>query len=984
MNRFLLAAAVALCAAVSVAQTTIGNLRVCRLVEPSDIVKPVFSWQMRTERQGAAQKAYAIDLRTASGEEVWRSGRIDEAASHAAPYTGPALKSATRHVWSVVVTDERERDVLSEPATFTTGLVAPDDWNGSEWIAVPNAAADVSEEVRSRRRAMPGASCFAKRLSNAKRVKEAWWTVTGQGVFQAYVNGSPLPGFLKPGFDHVLKTRHSFTFDVTGLVNREQGEDNVFSSIVTAGWWRDKVTDYRGRESAFRAQLILRYEDGTEARFGTDESWRGGVTGPVKSAGIFDGEEYDAREKTPWMTTGDDAAFAPVKTCDEFKGEIVPMEGPVVALREDLRLEPRALYVWKGVTGESDEAYGKVNILRRYAAAKDVELKTGETLVVDFGQNAAAVPEFRFAAREGTRLVAKAGEMLCDGGGRMDRGNDGPEGSVYRGNLRVLRDWGAKVEYVFSGDGDEFYRPAFTYLGYRYLSVTATDDVRFREIASVPVSSVAKRDEVGRIETGVADVNRLISNVLWGQYSNYLSVPTDCPQRDERLGWTADIQVFCAAASRNADVYGFLRKWMRDMRDSQHDGGSFAGVAPPGLFGDDAERFGWSDAGVIVPYTMWKRYGDIAIVEENFAAVERYMALTAKNRFDSPAANEYQWGDWVSFEALESHDGGAFEKGPDGKRRPMADALVYWHFLGGCYWLMDAQMCAEMAEALGNAEAAARYRAMADEARVYVRRRFLEPDGMLPRCLRGMQTPALFALKFGVLEKPEAVKATKDALLKNIREHGDCLQTGFLGTPLILDVLTYEVGRPDVAYTLLLQRKNPSWLHSVEQGATTIWERWNGYSKAEGFLRLSMKSYNHYAYGAVLEWMYGTMAGIQPDPKSPGWRHFVLAPKPDRRMGHVSARYDSPYGRIESAWTYAPDGTLTWRFTVPPNASATVHLPDGGTKEYGAGTYTVNGECSAVEELMPRPVRCIQSEGKTVPAERLQNVRIEKRPVPGE
>jgi alpha-L-rhamnosidase len=378
---------------------------------------------------------------------------------------------------------------------------------------------------------------------------------------------------------------------------------------------------------------------------------------------------------------------------------------------------------------------------------------------------------------------------------------------------------------------------------------------------------------------------------------------------------------------------------MRDMRDSQHDDGSFAGVAPPGLFGDNTERFGWSDAGVIVPYTMWKRYGDIAIVEENFAAIERYMALTARNRFDSPAANEYQWGDWVSFEALESHDGGAFEKGPDGQKRPKADALVYWHFLGGCYWLWDAQMCAEMAEALGKAEVAAKYRAMTDEARTYVRRRFLEADGLLPRCLRGMQTPALFALKFGVLEKPEAIRATKDALLKNIKDHGDCLQTGFLGTPLILDVLTHEVARPDVAYTLLLQRKNPSWLHSVEQGATTIWERWNGYSKADGFLRLSMKSYNHYAYGAVLEWMYGTMAGIQPDPKSPGWRHFILAPKPDRRMGHVTAQFDSPYGRIESAWAYEKDGTWNWRVCVPPNTTATVEMPNGERREVVAGEH---------------------------------------------
>ena len=357
MNKWFLSVAGALCAATAVAHTTVEKLRVCHLEDPSDIVRPVFSWQMRTERRGAEQKAYAIELRTASGENVWRSGKIGEAASHAAPYTGPALKSATRYIWSVAVTDERGRETSSKRAAFTTGLITDADWKGSEWIAVPNVETDVSEEARSHRRAMPGASCFAKRLLNGKSVKEAWWTVTGQGVFQAYVNG------------------HSFTFDVTEMVNKRRGEANVFSSIVTAGWWRDKITDYRGKESAFRAQLIVRYEDGTESRFGTDETWRGGVTGPVKAAGIFDGEEFDAREKTRWMLTGEDAAFAPVKICREFKGRIVPMEGPPVALREDLRMEPCAAYVWKGVTGESADAYGKVNILRRYDEADGMELK---------------------------------------------------------------------------------------------------------------------------------------------------------------------------------------------------------------------------------------------------------------------------------------------------------------------------------------------------------------------------------------------------------------------------------------------------------------------------------------------------------------------------------------------------------------------------------------------------------------------------------
>ena len=210
---------------------------------------------------------------------------------------------------------------------------------------------------------------------------------------------------------------------------------------------------------------------------------------------------------------------------------------------------------------------------------------------------------------------------------------------------------------------------------------------------------------------------------------------------------------------------------------------------------------------------------------------------------------------------------------------------------------------------------------------------------MLPGCLRGLQTPALFALKFGILADPKAVAATKAALLKNISDHGDCLLTGFLGTPIILDVLTENAGEAALAYTLLLQRKNPSWLFSVDQGATTVWERWNGYSKKDGFLNRSMKSYNHYAYGAVLEWMYGTMAGIRPDPESPGWRHFILAPRPDRRIGRAGARFQSPYGIIESAWRYAAGGKLMWKIRIPANTTATVVMPSGEKREMSAGSY---------------------------------------------
>jgi alpha-L-rhamnosidase len=249
-------------------------------------------------------------------------------------------------------------------------------------------------------------------------------------------------------------------------------------------------------------------------------------------------------------------------------------------------------------------------------------------------------------------------------------------------------------------------------------------------------------------------------------------------------------------------------------------------------------------------------------------------------------------------------------------------------------------MMSEMATALGRKDEATRYDAMASDALSYIRKEFVQSDGMLPDFLRGLQTPALFALKLGILDKPEAVVRTKAELLKNIKDHGDCLQTGFLGTSILMDTLTYDVGAVDVAYTLLLQHKNPSWLYSVDQGATTIWERWNSYVKATGFGPVGMNSFNHYAYGAVLSWMYGTMAGIREGSSGKGFKEFILAPLPDRRVGNVDASFNSPYGVIRSSWSYGKDGSWTWNFTVPPNTVAHVTVPGGKSEVFCSGIYT--------------------------------------------
>ena len=814
-------------------------------------------------------------------------------------------------------------------------------WKSSRWISVKNAPVEVN---RKSQRAASGTSVFLREVSNAKKVVSAKWMTTGLGVYEIYINGRRVgEDILKPGFTHVCRVRRSFTYDVTKMMDTAAGAKNVLSAEVSAGWWRDKIVGYTGKKSAFRAVLELVYEDGTKEFAGTDENtWTGVVGGPVTHAGIFDGEEYDARVAP--------VSLKPGKTpygCEEnreFTGKyrvILPSEGGEVCSREDIALRPVDAYVWKGIEGrdESKRIFGTVKKLRKIDfASGGAVIEPGETLVADFGQNAAAVPVFEFAADEGAVLTCLPAEMLNDGNGERSRGNDGPSGSVYRENLR-MPDQGMRLVYTFgSSPAETFvtYRPRFTFFGYRYISVSATKRVVIKSVVSIPVTSITKDMEIGRIKTGNAAVNRLVANVYWGQLSNYLSVPTDCPQRNERLGWTADTQVFAEAGTFNADTRGFFRKWMRDLGDSQDPRGGFPGVAPFAQYGNEPMRFCWADAGVIVPYQVWKQFGDVRILKENWKVMEKYVAHVDETRHDHDATKAenggYQWADWLSFEDLESWSEKAWK---DKKLRP--EAKRYWNYLGACYWMWDALMMKDMAAAIG--KDAHRYAKMADNAKVYLKENFFAEDGLLIEPFRNMQTPILFALKLGLLEGEKKIQ-TVAALRRNFAESGDCLQTGFLGTSILMDTLSAN-GMSDVAYTLLLQRKNPSWLYSVDQGATTIWERWDSYTKERGFGPVAMNSFNHYAYGAVLAWIYKIAAGIASDPENPGFKTVVMAPVPDRRLGFVEAEYKSAAGVIKSDWRYEGDKWI-WRFTVPEGATAKVKAPgDAEFSRYASGTYEI-------------------------------------------
>lgn len=825
----------------------------------------------------------------------------------------------------------------TEVGTKTDALDASA-WDASKWISAADAIVLTDQ---NKGRAADGASWFVSTVKNEQKVVSAKWMTTSLGVYEIYVNGQSVGNeFLKPGFTDVRKTRRSFTYDITDAFKTGANAENTLSAQVTPGWWADKIVTQGyikgmfGKKCAFRGVLELTYADGSTKLYGTDlENWKAGIAGPVKHAAIFDGEEYDAREAMGFEVA---EQLSTPEENKEFNGEILPSNGAEIYLRHDLTLSPTHAYTWKEVEGAKENEYGKVVIAQEFAAGAPITINAGETLVVDFGQNCAAVPAFEFKAKEGTVLTCLPGELLNDGNGAKSRGMDGPEGSVHRTNLRVP-DTGMILTYTFAGNGYENYYPHHTFYGYRFVSITVTDEVTIKSLTSIPVTSIAANMETGKISTGDESVNKLISNTYWGQLSNYLSVPTDCPQRNERLGWTADTQVFTETGTFFANTLSFFHKWMRDMRDSQNELGGFPGVAPYAQYGNEKMRLGWADAGIIVPWTVWKQFGNTDIINDSWDAMNLFMNHIYETKYNHESLvaenGNYQWADWLSYEPLESCGGLAFEKG-----KPKPDAVAYWNYLSASYWAIDATMMVDMAAATGRD--AAVYKKMADEAKAYIKKEFMKADGTFKTAiLNTMQTPALFALKNGLVEG-KAKADMVERLRQNFAEHDNCLQTGFLGTSILMATLT-ENGMADIAYNLLFQRKNPSWLYSVDNGATTIWERWNSYMLDKGMGPKGMNSFNHYAYGCVCEWIWETAAGIAADPAAPGFKHIIMSPIPDKRLGHITAEYNSAAGLIKSAWKYEGDKWI-WEFTIPEGATASVTIPgENESKEYKSGTYTI-------------------------------------------
>jgi len=770
-----------------------------------------------------------------------------------------------------------------------------------------------------------GAEMFRTKFNLNKQVQSAKIYTSALGVYDLFINGSRVGTTLedgtvvydelKPGWTNYVKTAQYSTYDITNLL---QPGANAIGAHVTSGYWTGGIAhgQYGTPDLSFIAKVLIQFTDGTTQTVVTDPTWLTNSFGPIRMADIYNGETYDARKESDWKTAGfDDSKWLQTALFTGFTGQLKAFVGPTVQVRQGLAIDPVKTTVYQG-TKSNGQTYGGINTISTSNGTGLVHLTKGQTALYDLGQNMAGWIKFTANSAAGTKMTVRFGEMLNDNGA-SSRGNDGPASSLYTANLRTAK---ATLNYIFKGTaGGETFHPDMTYFGFRYCEVTATQDVDIQSLSGQVVGTA--NEEGSSFITSSPIVNKLYSNVMWGQRSNFISIPTDCPQRDERLGWTGDTQIFSHAAAYNADVDAFFHKWMGDMRDSQRSDGAYPSVAPF-CWGVDFGQGAWGDAGIIVPWNVYLMYGDAGIITENYASMEKYMTFLAAQSGSGYLYNGagIDYGDWVAYETTDSR------------------------YVSVVYYAYTAQLMSKMSKALSVVKGdtydlkSIAYATLYNKIKAEFQTRYVNSTGTLKQAT---QTAYLLALKLGLFPTDVAKTAGITFLTKKIAGNGNKLSTGFIGTGTLNQTLS-QFGATNTAYNLLLQRGNPSWLYSVDQGATTIWERWDSYTIDKGFQTVTMNSFNHYSYGAVSEWMYRYMGGIEADDSIPGFKHFILQPSPDTRITlpqgqdritTVDASYHSSYGDIKSAWQMRNDGNLMYTATVPANTTATLYLPLAATSD---------------------------------------------------
>ena len=851
-------------------QVTVQHLRCDNLADPIgiDTKQPQLSWQLVSAKRNTLQTAYEVTVNEGK-TVVWKTGKVQTDQSVHVPYGGDPLVSDKKYSWRVRVWDNQGKvSPWSEVAFFHTAFLYTTDWK-AKWME-----AGFAEDTVNR-----PAQYFRKKFSLNKKVVSARAFITAHGMYEAQLNGKRIGDYyLTPGWTSYNKRLQYQVYDVTSLLLKG---DNAVGVITGNGWyrgylaWNDKKNIY-GNKQGVLLQLVISYSDGTTETISSDETWKSS-TGAITYAEIYHGETIDARlEKTGWSTAAyNDASWSPVRV---------------------------AMYPNDNLLATVNEPVKKHEVLK---PVRFFTTPKGEK-IIDFGQNLVGWVMVKATGKAGDKINIQHAEVL-------DK-----QGNFYIDNLRIAK---ATANYILKGGEEEHFESHFTFYGFRYIRVNDyPGEIKPENFEAVALHS--NMAPTGSFSCSDSLINQLQHNIQWGQKGNFLDVPTDCPQRDERLGWTGDAQVFSRTAAFNFGVNNFFAKWLKDVAADQQPNGSVPHVIPNVLGPGAGASAGWADVATIIPWNIYRIYGDKKVLEDQYNSMKAWVDYMESKSKDGLWNTGSHYGDWLFYRPFDDNDG--------------KSAVTDKYLIAQCFFARSTQLLINTAIVLNKKEDEEKYKRLLQIVKEAFVREYITANG---RLVSGTQTAYVLALNFDMLPESQRQQAA-ERLVKNIKDYGTHLTTGFLGTPYLCDVLT-RFGYADIAYSLLMQKTYPSWLYPVTKGATTIWERWNGVRPDGSFEPATMNSFNHYAYGAIGDWMYRVVAGLDMDEVIPGYKHIVIKPIAGGGLTWASASLQTGYGKIVSGWKIE-NGKLVLDIEIPVNTTATIYIP---AKE--AGSVTESGKTLA-------------------------------------
>ncbi len=854
-------------------KVSVTQLEVDKLTTPSglDNQNPDFSWILKSDEYNLNQTHYQVFVATdkifSKKSLVWDSGKINSSESVYVKYQGKELEYDTQYFWTVKVwTNHSARARQSKISHWTTGLMEDGNWN-SDWIGVND------QDKRNAK-----SPYFTNDFNLLKQITSARLYITSRGVYEAQLNGKRVgDSYLTPGWTSYSNRIQYQAYDVRSMLSTGK---NRLGVILGDGWFRNfrpnnrkRKTDY-GDETSFITELLVTYEDGSKESIVNDDKWNYHY-GSILSSSIYNGETADFNLSDPnWSS--------PAFNTMDFK-----------------KAQPVAPY-----PGKLDYTRNEMIKKREELSAKQLIITPSGDKVIDFGQNLVGWIEFKSNLPKGAEVTLYHAEVL-------DK-----EGEFYITNLRKAKQ---KNTFIINGKADQVYHPTFTFQGFRYIKIEGVEQIDLNDFKAVALYS--DMDFTGSMNTSNELINQLQHNIQWGQRGNFLDVPTDCPQRDERLGWTGDAQAFFNTAGFNMDVKNFFDKWLIDLSYDQRPDGAVPGVVPhnnylgqnsseslKGSFG----RTGWADAATIIPWHSYLIYGDEKTLDRQYVSMVKWVDFMTKNSKNNLYMKEDHWGDWLFFSRDDDNSG--------------RSAVTSKKLIAQAFYCYSTQILIKSAKVLGRDADVKKYTALHEKLVKAFNDEFVTNNGML---VSDSQTAYVLALEFNLLSAENAKKAV-DRLVDNINDYGH-LTTGFLGTPFLCHVLS-DNGKIDEAINLLLRKEYPSWLYPVTKGATTIWERWNGIKPNGDFQYPSMNSFNHYAYGAIGEWIYNNLMGLKIDEDFPGFKRYTIEPIFDENFDNIDGRFDSYYGEIAVQWS-RKNGNIHLTIDIPANTSSDVILNkiDGGS-----------------------------------------------------